>query len=33
MVAVCWLPKQKDEVHKMQRENRKSKFWGVVTMS
>ncbi|KAG6579937.1 Acetylornithine aminotransferase [Phytophthora cinnamomi] len=33
IAAVFWLPKQKDEVHEMQQRNRKSKFWGIVTMS
>ncbi|KAE8889855.1 hypothetical protein PF005_g14367 [Phytophthora fragariae] len=33
IAAVFWLPKQKDEVHEMQRQNRKSKFWGIATMS
>ncbi|KAE9250035.1 hypothetical protein PF004_g3111 [Phytophthora fragariae] len=33
VVFVFLLPKQKDEVHRMQRENRKSKFWGIVTIS
>ncbi|KAG3235925.1 hypothetical protein PI124_g19048 [Phytophthora idaei] len=32
VVFVFWLPKQKEEVHRMQRENRKSKFWGIVTI-
>ncbi|KAG1690188.1 hypothetical protein DVH05_028711 [Phytophthora capsici] len=33
VVFVYWLPKQKDDVHRMQRENRKSKFWGILTIS
>ncbi|KUF78877.1 hypothetical protein AM587_10004590 [Phytophthora nicotianae] len=33
VVFVFWLPKQKEEVHRMQRENRKSKFWGILTIS
>jgi len=33
VVFVFYLPKQKEEVHKMQREDRKSKFWGILTMA
>ncbi|KAG3115211.1 hypothetical protein PI124_g5156 [Phytophthora idaei] len=33
IAAVFWLPKQKEEVHEMQRQNRKSKFLGILTMS
>ncbi|GMF13378.1 unnamed protein product [Phytophthora lilii] len=33
VVFVYWLPKQKEEVHRMQQENRRSKFWGILTIS
>ncbi|KAG6618966.1 Transmembrane protein [Phytophthora cinnamomi] len=33
VIFVFLLPKQKEEVHRMQREGRKSKFWGVLTIS
>ncbi|KAG7385299.1 hypothetical protein PHYPSEUDO_001676 [Phytophthora pseudosyringae] len=33
IVFVFWLPKQKDEVRRMQREDRKSKFWGILTIT
>ncbi|OWZ08910.1 hypothetical protein PHMEG_00018473 [Phytophthora megakarya] len=33
VVFVLWLPKQKDDVHRMQHEKRKSKFWGILTIS
>ncbi|POM69053.1 Hypothetical protein PHPALM_14707 [Phytophthora palmivora] len=33
MAFVFYLPKQKDEIHEMQRENRKSKFWGILTIA
>ncbi|POM81539.1 Transmembrane protein [Phytophthora palmivora] len=33
MAFVFYLPKQKDEIHEIQRENRKSKFWGILTIA
>ncbi|RLN94947.1 hypothetical protein BBJ28_00026086 [Nothophytophthora sp. Chile5] len=32
VIFVLWLPRQKAEIHQMQRKDQKSKFWGIVSM-
>ncbi|RLN96208.1 hypothetical protein BBJ28_00015472 [Nothophytophthora sp. Chile5] len=32
VIFVLWLPRQKAEIHQMQHEGQKSKFWGIVSM-